>query len=87
MIIQRPLHFHYGVDYDGTYDNFYPISISSYLGTNNINFKNKERLLLISVPYDILLKGTKFKWFLELSEKEFNESNLQIRRILHRENI
>ena len=70
ILLLNPIQFHYGTDYDGSYNNFNPIPISSYLGTNNINFKNKEKLLFISIPYDILLKDTKFKWFLELNEKE-----------------
>ena len=83
----NPIQFHYGIDYDGSYNSFHPITLSSYLGTNNIQFKNKGRLLFISIPYDILFKDVRLKWFLEITEKEFMESNLQIKNILNKENI
>ena len=81
----NPVQFHYGPDYDGTNNNFN--LISSYLGTYPINFKNKERLLFISLPYDILLQETKFKWFLELSEKQFIESDLFIKKLFNKKNF
>ena len=49
-----------------------------------ISFLNKKKLYLISFPYDILYNRTEYKWFLNLSEKQFLQSKLQARVLLNK---
>ena len=79
----EPTQFHFGTEYDGTYNSrLQKISLSEYMGTYDIDFQNKERLSLISVPYDILLKTSKYKWFFDLSEGQFMNSNLELKNLI-----
>ena len=79
----KPTQFHFGTEYDGSYNSkLQQIPLSVYMGSYEIDFKDKERLSLISLPYDILLKSSKYKWFLDLSEDQFMSSNLELKRLL-----
>ena len=80
----HPKQFHFSTEYDGTMEkNMNLITIQDFLGTQEIHFLNKNKLYLISFPYDILYNRSEYKWFLNLSEKQFNHSNLQIKKLLY----
>lgn len=82
----QPSQFHYGTDYDGTYNTKTQIiSLDEYLGTYQLDFSNKEKLFFISVPYDILFKREEHKWFLYLSEMQFLESNLILKELIYKD--
>tara|TARA_B100000686_G_C16761760_1_gene959160 strand:+ start:84 stop:1085 length:1002 start_codon:yes stop_codon:yes gene_type:complete len=79
----RPSQFHFGTEYDGSYNSkLEKIPLSTYMGTHSIDFQNKERISLITIPYDTLLKTRKYQWFLNLSEEQFMQSNLELKNLL-----
>lgn len=81
--LHKPTQYHFGTEYDGSYNSKYQtISLKDYMGTMDIDFLNKDKLLFVSIPYDILLKTTQYKWLFELSDLQFIESNLVIKRLL-----
>ena len=84
IITLGPTQFHFGTEYDGTYDSkLRKIRLSTYMGTHSIDFLDKEKLLLISFPYDQLLKNSRYKWFLNLSKRQFINSNLELKNLLY----
>ncbi len=86
-LIQKlePSQFHFGSEYDGSYNSkLEEIQLSTYMGTYEIDFKNKDNLLLISFPYDKLYKSSQYKWFLNLSESQFMNSNLELKNLLQK---
>ena len=50
--------------------------------TEVLDFINKDKLMIVSFPYDILLKSPQYGWFLNLSEVQFLQSNLIVKRLL-----
>ena len=79
----KPSQYHFGTEYDGTYNSkFQTISLKNYMGTSNIDFLNKDKLMVVSLPYDILLNTSQYQWFLNLSGIQFVESNLTLQRLL-----
>ena len=81
--LHKPTQYHFGTEYDGSYNSKYQtISLKDYMGTMDIDFLNKDKLLFVSIPYDILLKNSQYKWFFELSDIQFIESNLVIKRLI-----
>ena len=82
----EPSQFHFGTEYDGSYNyKLEKIPLSTYMGTYTIDFQNKERLSLISIPYDILLRTRKYQWFLDLSKEQFIQSNLELKNLLQKD--
>tara|TARA_Y100000768_G_scaffold387660_1_gene379689 strand:- start:1507 stop:2499 length:993 start_codon:yes stop_codon:yes gene_type:complete len=83
VITLNPTQFHFGTEYDGTYDSrLRKISLSTYMGTYEIDFQNKDKLLLVSFPYDLLFKNNSYDWFLNLSKEQFVNSNLELKNLL-----
>ena len=79
----KPTQFHYGTEYDGSHNSHLQLlRINDYLGTSDIDFLNKDKLMIVSFPYDILLKRTEYLWFLHLSEVQFLESRIILKRLL-----
>ena len=79
----KPTHFHFGTEYDGTQNSkLEKIPLSVYMGTYEIDFLNKEKLMVITLPYDQLFKSTKYQWFLNMSEIQFLDSNLELKNLL-----
>ena len=77
--IIRSSHFHFGSEFDGSYnDKMQMIDIGTYLDKHKINFLNEEKLLVITVPYDLLIKNPEYKWFLNLSKEQYESSNFAI---------
>ena len=82
----KPSQFHFGTEYDGSYNSkLEKIPLSSYMGTYEIDFQNKERLSVVSIPYDILLQTTKYQWFFDLSNEQFIRSNLELKSLLQKD--
>ena len=74
---------HFSCEYDGTIDyNNKLIGLNSLLGTYKILFKNEKKLLFISLPYDIILKNTKYEWVNLLNKDELLNSNIFLGNIL-----
>ena len=81
--LHKPTQYHYGTEFDGTYNSKHQtIPLKNYLGTETLNFLNKDKLMLINFPYDILLKSPQYQWFINLSEMQFAQSNLLLKRLL-----
>ena len=81
----RPFNdFNFGAEYDGTRDKRHGyIDFKLLLGFEDINFVSPESLLFISTPTNELSNITEFSWFLNLSEKQFNDSDIYVVRVLH----
>jgi len=83
VITLSPTQFHFGTEYDGTYDSkLRRIHLSTYMGTYEIDFQNKDKLLLVSFPYDLLFKNNSYDWFFNLSKQQFVNSNLELKNLL-----
>jgi hypothetical protein len=81
--LYKPNQYHYGTVHDGTMNkNMKLVTVQDFFGDEPIEFLDKEKLYVISFPYDILLKRSEYGWFLNLSEKQFLQSNLQARVLL-----
>lgn len=81
--LHKPTQFHFGAEYDGSFNSKNQlISLNHLMGTFHLDFVNKSKLILISFPYDLLLKSSKYQWFLNLSEIQFLQSNLVMNRLL-----
>ena len=77
--IMKSSQFHFGTEYDGSYDNqMQLIDVGTYLEKQKINFLNEGKLSVITVPYDLLLERAEYKWFLNLSKEQFETSNFAI---------
>ena len=77
--MNRSSQFHFGTEYDGSYDNHMRmIDVGSYLDKQRINFLNEEKLSVITVPYDLLMESPEHKWFLNLSKEQYQTSNFAI---------
>ena len=82
--LYKPKQYHFGTEYDGTMNKHMKlITVNEYLGNYPIEFLNKNKLYLISFPYDILYNRNEYKWFLNLSEKQFKNSHSQVNKLLH----
>jgi len=81
--LHKPTQYHYGTEFDGTFNSKYQtIPLRNYLGTEMLDFLNKDKLMIINFPYDILLKTPQYQWFINLSEMQFAQSNLILKRLL-----
>ena len=77
--------YHYSGEYDGTVNSLNnQLFITDFLGSSDVNFKNKENLSLISVPYEELLRNQEYKWFNNLSQEQFIQSDLYVARLLRK---
>ena len=52
------------------------------MGTQDLDFINKDKLMIVHFPYDLLLKSPQYEWFMNLSEVQFLQSNLIVKRLL-----
>lgn len=74
----------YGPKTVGTHDmNNNKLSLSDYLNKTKINYLSKKDHLTITLPYNELVNNNEYKWFLNLSEDQFNNSELEIVRLLN----
>ena len=75
---------HYCSKTVGTHDNMMnKLTVDDYLNKQPIHFQNKKEHLAITIPYNQLINNTEYAWFLNLSEEQFNQSNLEIVRLLN----
>ena len=81
--LHKPTQYHYGTEFDGSYNSKYQtIPLRNFMGTEQLDFLNKSKLMMVSFPYDILLKSPQYHWFINLSELQFAQSNLILKRLL-----
>jgi hypothetical protein len=81
--LHKPTQYHYGTEYDGSYNSKYQtIPLRNLMGTETLDFLNKDKLILVTFPYDNLLKSSQYHWFNNLSEMQFAQSNLILKRLL-----
>ena len=83
----KVIHYHFGPEFDGTYNNNQSLlELNDYLGTEKINFMDPSNTFAICVPYEKLFLQ-EYGWFLRLSKEQFNQSNLEIKRLLKEINL
>ena len=79
-------YFHFNCEYTGNVNNMNNIiSLSEYFGYEPIQFKNKDKLIFIILPYDLILYNIEYKWVNNLSEEQFVEANTNITEIISKE--
>ena len=54
------------------------IDVGTYLEKQKINFLNEEKLSVITVPYNLLMERSEYKWFLNLSKGQYETSNFAV---------
>ena len=75
--------YHYSGEYDGSVSKSNnKIFITDYLGQTNIRYKDINKLSLISVPYEELLRNQEYYWFNNLSREQFYDSDIFVSRLL-----
>lgn len=78
----KPTQYHFGSLSDGTMDIFKKsTNLDDFINSNGPQL-DMEKLKAISLPYEELFKNTKYKWFLNLSKEQFEESKFFIQRFL-----
>lgn len=79
-------HFHFNCEYTGNVDHKnHILSLDHYFGYEPINFKNKENLIFIALPYDMILYDTEYFWINNLSKQQFIEANTNITKVITEE--
>ena len=63
------------------------ISLDHYFGYEPIEYKNKDNLIFISIPYDFILHNKEYFWINNLSKKQFIEANTNITKVISDEII
>jgi len=58
------------------------IKVKKYYGYEPIEFKDKDNIIFISLPYDIILENIEYQWFNNLSEDQFFKSNIQLTKLV-----
>ncbi|MBD23933.1 MAG: hypothetical protein CMG46_02865 [Candidatus Marinimicrobia bacterium] len=77
--LMKPQQFHFGTEFDGSYNNYMQmIDVGTYLEKQKINFLNEEKLSVITVPYNLLMERSEYKWFLNLSKGQYETSNFAV---------
>jgi hypothetical protein len=79
-------YFHFNCEYTGNVDirnNI--ISLDHYFGYEPIDFKNKDNIIFIALPYDLILHDTKYYWINNLSIQQFVEADTNITKIISKE--
>ena len=77
--LMKSPHFHFGTEFDGSYNNqMQMIDVGTYLDKHRINFLNEDKLSIITVPYDLLMERSEYKWFLNISKEQYEASNFAI---------
>ena len=61
------------------------IQVKQYYGYEPIQFKDKDNIIFIALPYDIILENTEYQWFNNLSQDQFFNSNTQLAKIVLQE--
>ena len=78
----KPKQYHFSSLTDGTMDIYKkPVILDDYLNVNGPQL-DEDKLVVISLPYDELYQNRKYEWFLNLDEKQFEESEFFIKKFL-----
>ena len=84
--IKPKSYFHFNCEYTGNVNNInHIVSLEEYFGYEPIQFKNKDNLIFIALPYDLILYDIDYKWVNNLSEEQFVEANTNITEIISKE--
>ena len=76
-------HFHFDCTHTGNVDiQNHMIKVKQYYGYEPIEFKDKDNIIFISLPYDIILENIEYQWFNNLSEDQFFKSNIQLTKLV-----
>lgn len=76
-------HFHFDCTHTGNVDiQNHMIKVKQYYGYEPIEFKDKDNIIFISLPYDIILENIEYRWFNNLSEDQFFNSKIQLTKLV-----
>ena len=76
-------HFHFDCSYTGNTDiKNNMIKIRQFYGYEPIQFKDKDNIIFIILPYDIILENIEYQWFNNLSKDQFFNSNTQLAKLV-----
>ena len=79
-------YFHFNCEYTGNVDlrnNI--ISLEHYFGYEPIEFKNKDNIIFIALPYDFIIKNKEYFWINTLSKGQFLQADTNITKIISKE--
>ena len=84
-IPKRPFnHFNFGANFDGTRDHHHNfVDFNLLLGKEDIKYASPNQIYFISTPTDELYSVPSWGWFLNLSEDQFNESDIYLVKTLN----
>jgi len=78
---ENPTHFHISSEYDGSRNtSLRLLTLDDYLGRFPVDYLNVEKMYVISVPYERLIRSIEHRWFLNLSKEQFKNLNVEIVR-------
>ncbi len=76
-------YFHFNCEYTGDIDIRNDIiSLEHFYGYGPIDYKNKDNMIFITLPYDLILYEKEHNWILNLSEQQFIEADTNITKII-----
>ena len=79
-------YFHFNCEYTGNVDirnNI--ISLDHYFGYEPIDFKNKDNIIFIALPYDLIIYNKEYFWINNLSKEQFLQADTNITKIISEE--
>jgi len=81
-------HFHFDCSYTGNVDiKNNMIKTKQFYGYEEIQFKDKDNIIFITLPYDIILENIEYQWFNNLSKDQFFNSNIQLTKLVLEEAV
>ena len=84
--IKPDKYFHFNCEYTGNVDiKNNVIGLHDYFGYEPLQFKNKDNLIFVSLPYDLILHDQKYFWINNLSKEQFVEADTNITKIISEE--
>uniref|UniRef100_A0A6C0C4X9 Uncharacterized protein n=1 Tax=viral metagenome TaxID=1070528 RepID=A0A6C0C4X9_9ZZZZ len=76
-------HFHFDCTHTGNVDiRNNMIKTKQFYGYEPLEFKDKDNIIFITLPYDIILENIEYQWFNNLSEDQFFNSNIQLTKLV-----
>tara|TARA_B110000259_G_scaffold171359_1_gene202760 strand:+ start:221 stop:1207 length:987 start_codon:yes stop_codon:yes gene_type:complete len=76
-------HFHFDCSYTGNTDiKNNMVKVKQFYGYEPIQFKDKDNIIFIALPYDIILENIEYQWFNNLSQDQFFDSKTQLAKIV-----
>jgi len=79
-------YFHFNCEYTGNVDlrnNI--ISLHHYFGYEPIEFKKKDNIIFIALPYDLIIYNKEYFWINNLSKEQFLQADTNITKIISEE--